>query len=601
MQRKRKKHLFIATGLLAGCLLLSACNGNGGGDDTGGYYPVETIPPEGTIEQTGDQEFKESIVSLMTDMANDPDYLKNKFLTPDSNFRVTNISVSDDSGMTGEVSGNISDIYVTGNKSHTVYFEDEYGDGFTDSYTFWGDYGSYTINYDGFDYFYEFEPSGQQNESSALYEALTVEDVKYESYSNVYYIESDVVREYCRFIMENGMSDEDEMIDTSSFMENLDNTNFSLIFSDPNNLGKISSIKARSTTTTNDLSRDVFALTYSDDGTTKTISLKMNDQVDIAIDGTITSISDYETSVSMNVTIDSGLISLFDANISASATIIEDDNNYFVVSGFLRDNALTAERVINHMTSLEDKYNATYYTEVKEGITPCPIVYLYDSQTKAYIILNHTGDGYYSYAGVDIEYDKDDVCFGEIDDEDSSLIHVTTHIKSEQIDRELRNKFNKNYASSVKCNSIQVYDENLRVWAIFERNLDTNTYKYDRYIEDQDSTLYCVGTINMLVDEINVMEHSSLEQLIDSVKNREFALDGYIHNECVMVSCYDFDTNKYLIFGINDGKAYYTCVVDSDIDLACSGSLNVNSGSIYIDSHAPLADDFWGDLDFDWN
>lgn len=555
-------------------------------DDPGSYYdpsvniPQDTEPQtppasEDPIDYDGDAALKGEFADLLNKISENPAFFIEDIFAPDLNKRIWDFDVYFEYGDEIE-SLQANEFYITGNKIHIVPENGEIGGGMenpTDIYVFWNDNGYYTISYDSYEYFYSFNPIDDDmrlDDNNAI--PVTVENFLYDPYNNIYTLDPAVAKEWFEDLVD--LFDLApvlgyDVVDDSYVLFTVQETEESL------------EVVMKVTDLDEKIQRDYIYFSYSKEEDLTEAELFIDtDVAEIEVGFRLRRDANMNMLYpSLSVTLDFPIV---EEKISFGLSFNYSDNTidspYFVPSGFLRDNAMIAEKIMNNLEEIESQYSGTYYVEANERFDPCEEIHVYNRDLDCYIVFSSVGDFYYVYDRIEITCREEFCCIGEFDDEDDDLINVTGHNEDETFERDIYNKYSGAYTASSDCMMLMVYDEEFDRYILFSRKPGSNEYVFYGHSYYSCGNTCCEGSINPLINEIGVHSHSDMERLVDALEGVEFTIDGIEYSNGPLFSCYDDNSQLYYLFVIKGEKAYFACVMEEN-------TYHAENAFVALDSH----------------
>ena len=582
------KKCFILTILLV-CVVLSISLVSCSGDEDDQPETLDNVNTQDPNVQTGpvidENAVKSAAAQIFNGYASNPEKMLFDFQTMKKNWKIENI-YTDANGMIGFEEPNIDKIFVTDNMTHTVYkTEDTYiGDYVpTDEYSFVGNYGSFSIQYDGFTYRYNFDPAEESNNENDIvaFPMILPENMWYNPNESCFMIDSTVLVDVLRYYIDSQKA-ENSLFDLSSLESMLDTLYIDCYFNLNENMTAFSFFKVLATNYPEEgLRSEIFSIQYKFESGNTALKFEINQGFNATIGFTLdkTSETTYDMNASVLLKNSAGVIEPITFSISADVTVANEP--YIQIVGFLRDKVEIAENLIKNKAKIDAIYAGKY--SLNNGIE-CETVYVYDDKIKAFVIFEITDEQMYSYTGFNPYYDNTIGCLGVVDMNTHSLT-ITTHTDEETLSAALIEKYGGEYTASVDCNSLYIYDTDYEIYVIFERAFGEEYYVYDGFSDVDIYGNCCQSMIDLDNGTIEVVSHSSIEKTVESIKDIIFEVYNLEKGTCAQIVVYDNASGYYLLFGIDGSRARYAGYSSYEFVNACQGSLNIGSQSITIDYH----------------
>lgn len=567
------------------CVSLSACSGDGGDPDETWSY-VETEDPNATTGPVVDEEaVKAAAVTIFNNIAKNPEKAFYDMRVSKKNLKIENIYVGAE-GMLGFEDPNIETIYITDNVTHTVYrSEDVYTQDYipTDEYSFVGEYGSYTIQYDGFTYRYDFSPAEEVDREgiNIAIPEIFAEQMWYNPTEQCFMIDSVAIVDILRYYVESG-SEEDSLIDLSAIEPLLDSLYIDCYFNLNEDMTDISYLKILAISAPEDgLSSEVFSLRFGNKDGNVSFKMSLNYLMTATVNFAVTKTSDTTSTVEFIALFGSTANVIDQLSLTMSADITTAEDPYIHISGFLKEKVEIAENLIKSSERIESTYFGRYKVNNK---VDCDDVYVYDDKIKAYIVFSNYDQDGYAYVGYNPYYDSTMGCLGTLN-LNTSIITITTHTASETLEAALQEKYSGAYTSEFTCGTLYVYDEDYEAYVLFDKQDGQDFYTYDRFMLDAVYGFCCHAMIDFETNTITVVNHSALEKTVEELQDMVFDVYNLEKGACAQIIVYDNTSGYYLLFSIDGGKARYSGYSSYEFVNACLGDINVGSRTITITEH----------------
>lgn len=585
------KKRFILTLMIILCMTLCLSFASCSEDEEEPQETFDYVTTQDPNVSTGPTIDEESIKSAAAQMFNEyvlnPEKMVSDLKTMRKNWKIENIYM-DDSGMLGFEAPNIDKIYMTDNMIHTVYKTDDvYTEEYvpTDEYTFFGEYGSFAIQYDGFTYRYDFSPEetviSNNGNGDIMLPTILSEQMWYNPTESCFMIDSTALVGVLEYYIANQKT-ESAIFDLSSIESMLDTLYIDCYFNLTEDMSAFSYLKILATNYPSEgLRAEVFSLQYKAEGGNIAFKMDINQDVNATIAFHLNQTEDatYKMDASMLLKTAAGIIEPLTLTISADVTIA--DEPYIQITGFLRDKVEIAENLIKNKAKIDATYAGKYSLY---GAVECDTVYVYDDKIKAYLVFEAIDGQMYSYVGFNPYYDNTMGCLGIVDVNSHNLT-ITAHTADETLSIALTSKYSGNYTCPDDCTSLYIYDTDFEVYIVFERAFAEEYYVYDGFSDTEMFGKCCQSMIDLENNTIEVVSHSSIEKTIESIKNIVFEIHNLERGYCAQIIIYDDASGYYLLFSIDGGKARYAGYSSYEFVNACQGSLNMGSHSIAIEEH----------------
>jgi hypothetical protein len=260
------------------------------------------------------------------------------------------------------------------------------------------------------------------------------------------------------------------------------------------------------------------------------------------------------------------------SSFSIDVTLSENTNIF--ITDEIQSELNKVATVFENMAAIEAKYaNKTYSCNEPDCIT----IAVYDTEYQVYVLFENYWD--VTYSGCTMNYDDISMCLGTIVGDN---IIVSNHSQEEQAELIAMEKYAGDFTcENSSCDTIVVFDETLNKYVVFEADFfDDGVYEF-YYITDEPWGAYCIGTVDLNTMTLNVVEHSSLENIIAYVEDRQFTPVNYSNCDYVMV--YDETSGYYIMFSMYQGKLEYCGY--SSMGGNCIGTINFDTNTITITEH----------------
>ena len=567
------------------CVSLSACSGDSN-DQNDTWEPSVTtdpnVPTEPIIDETA---VKNAAAEIFNNFAKNPEGVFHNLQTSKKNLKIDNI-YTDAEGMLGYEDPQIETIYLTDHMIHTVYqptdtYTSEYIP--TDEYTFTGDYGTYTIQYDGFTYRYDFSPIEVIDNagSNIVIPEIAVEQMWYNHSEQCFMLDGVAIVDILKYYI-TANTVEDSLIDLSSIEAMLDELYIECFFNLNEEMTEIVYFRMLATHIPEDgLISELFSLQYSSDNGNISFKATLNYLLRATLNFKLNKTSDTTYTAEMSALFGATAGVIDQMSMTMSANISVSDEPYIRIGGFLKEKVEIAENLINNSAKIEATYFGRY-TVVGEA--DCEDVYVYDDKIKAYIVFsNYDLDGY-TYVGYNPYYDNTMGCLGVLNTEATSIT-ITSHTAEETLEAALRAKYDGQYQCKNDCDTLYIYDEEYEAYILFEQKLGDDFYSYDGYMLEEVFGYCCHSMIDFETNIITVVTHSALEETEADLADLVFEIYNYEKGACAQIIVYDNASGYYLLFSVDGGKARYAGYSSYEFVNACVGELNVGSRTITITDH----------------
>lgn len=586
--KKLFKILVVLTAMIAVGLLSASCK-----KEEEEYFEPETEPP--IIEPVlpdNEAEVRNSAAALFTAIAKNPQgYIMSK-KSAKKNFSINNLSISGDN-LIGVEGLRIDTIDFTDHIVRIKYADPGvYDENFVpiDEYVMSGDYGSYSVLYDGFSYQYEFDPYSpiMTMDSNIVFPAIFPDSMWYNTTEECYRIDSDAIKNILLFYMNEKytkINDSRFDIATDELRNLISNSYITCKYRLNSNMTDIEYFSLLiSTHSVHEGSEftvrhDILTLEYSLQGRDMSLRINYDHDMKVLITAKVTTVDSLQSNVNASIIVTDPSNPDKDVTMHVSGRIAFNTAPYVEPTGFLKEKIELGENLTKNAYKIQNTHAAKF--TIKNQVK-CNTVYVYDDKIQAYVLFKPGYKDFYYYAGFTPVYDKQSGCIGEIDLE-HSVITVISHNYSEETNILLANKYSGDFIASTPCETLAIYDSEYKVYVYFCKKQGYKEYAYAGFHKTMLSN-WCSATIDSDERTITPKDHCGLEDTIRKVKDIEYAIKNYEALQCKQILVYDSSSGYYLIFNINGTSAKYVGYSDIAYSYACVGKFN--SYTIEVTQHS---------------
>ena len=453
---------------------------------------------------------------------------------------------------------NGSTIHIIGKEDGVVY----------NAYLITTDEGYYGVATDGTNYEYIMESTSGMK-TNTLPE-IKADDISYDEATGYFMLNPS----YTSQLKPTGETNFDEMLGMDGLDQLLIDMNYDIKFK-VSETNTISELNVKGYVEKNDIRSEYLSITYAQNESGMRLSMTFNYYVNVNYTVTYEVTSEKTGVFSMNIKITPLLslgINTQTSSFSIDVTLSENTNIF--ITDEIQSELNKVATVFENMTAIEEKYaNKTYSCNEPDCIT----IAVYDTEYQVYVLFENYWD--VTYSGCTMNYDDVSMCLGTIVGDD---IIVSNHSQEEQAELIAMEKYAGDFTcENSSCDTIVVFDETLNKHVVFEADFfDDGVYEF-YYVTDEPWGAYCIGTVDLNTMTLNVVEHSSLENIIAYVEDRQFTPVNYSNCDYVMV--YDETSGYYIMFSMYQGKLEYCGY--SSMGGNCIGTINFDTNTITITEH----------------